>query len=107
MPTNVACQAQRCSHLGDQGFADGPFESGVCDALFTASTLPWGWSLRNSFANMVLPGLLAVPEIPRVDFAPAALLDFPDWVPISPSCLRPSLMTVWLIFPFIPAAVHA
>ena len=29
----------------------------VCQASFTAATLPWGWSFKNSFTKLVLPGV--------------------------------------------------
>src|ERR1017187_2056123 len=40
-----------------------PLNPAACHASFTAWTLPWGWSIRNSLTNMDLPGLLAVLDI--------------------------------------------
>ena len=52
-----------------------PSNPAAFHAWFTAATLPWGWSFRNSFTNMVLPGAGFL-DILVPDFALAAVLGF-------------------------------
>ena len=53
-----------------------PSNPAACHALFTAATLPWGWSFRNSFTNIFLPGLRLSWTFWCRDFALAAVLGF-------------------------------
>src|SRR5271157_86526 len=85
-----------------------PSNPAAVHASFTALTLPSGWSWRNSFTKLVLPGVtVAVLVMLEAAFSLAAILEFPRRLPVSPSCFRTTLMTGRLIVPFIPAAVHA
>src|SRR5271157_6263591 len=87
-----------------------PLIPAAVHASFTALTLPWGWSFRNSLTNMVLPGeTIAVLDFFAAAFPLAAVLgfDFARRLPLSPNCDLILLMRVEPIVPFIPAAAHA
>src|SRR6516225_2611574 len=82
----------------------------LCQAAFTAATLPWGLSCRNSFKKLVLPGVSVV----VLGFLGAGLplaaalgLGFARRLPVSPICDLILLMSVEPIVPSFPAAAHA
>src|SRR5208337_1414841 len=70
-----------------------PSNPAACQASFTSLVLPWGWSFRNSFTKLVLPGVgVAVLGMLEAAFSLAAFLVFPGRLPVSPSCFRTTLM---------------
>src|SRR5271157_367531 len=83
-----------------------PSNPAACQASFTALTLSWGWSFRNSLTNLVLPGAaVAVLGILGADFSLAAVLEFPRRLPVSFTLVL--LTRVGLIVPSNPAACQA
>src|SRR4051794_7028675 len=82
----------------------------ACQAAFTAATLPWGLSWRNSFKKLVLPGVsMAVLGFLGAGFALAAALGLglARRLPVSPICDLILLISVEPIVPSFPAAAHA
>jgi hypothetical protein len=76
--------------------------------MFTAATLPWGLSWRNSLTNIDLPGLLAVLEVLVPDFLLAELgFGFELKLPTNPISDLILLMRVEPMLPFILADAHA
>src|SRR5271157_1948686 len=70
-----------------------PSNPAACQASFTALVFPWGWSFRNSFTQLVLPGVgVAVLGMLGAAFPLTAVLIFPRSLPVSPSCFRTTLM---------------
>src|SRR5208283_3928760 len=85
-----------------------PSNPAAVHASFTALTLPSGWSLRNSFKKLVLPGVaVAVLGSLGADFSLAAVLEFPRRLPVRFIFTLVLLTKVGLIVPSNPAACHA
>src|SRR5271157_4895343 len=83
-----------------------PSNPAAVHASFTALTLPSGWSLRNSFRKLVLPGeTIAVLGSLGADFSLAAVLEYPRRLPVSFTLVL--LTNVGLIVPSNPAACQA
>src|SRR5271157_116730 len=83
-----------------------PSNPAACQASLTALTLPWGWSWRNSFKKLVLPGVaVAVLGMLGADFSLAAVLEYPRRLPVSFTLVL--LTKVGLIVPSNPAACQA
>src|SRR5271166_1501814 len=83
-----------------------PSNPAAVHASFTALTLPWGLSWRNSFKKVVLPGVaVAVLGSLGADFSLAAVLEFPRRLPVSFTLVL--LTKVGLIVPSNPAACQA
>ena len=83
-----------------------PSNPAAVQASFTALALPSGWSLRNSFTKLVLPGVaVAVLGSLGAAFSLAAVLGFPRRLPVSFTLVL--LTKVGLIVPSNPAACHA
>src|SRR5271157_4692814 len=83
-----------------------PSNPAAFQASFTALTLPWGLSCRNSFKKLVLPGVaVAVLGSLGADFSLAAVLEFPRRLPVSFTLVL--LTKVGLIVPSNPAACQA
>src|SRR5271166_4116640 len=77
-------------------------------ASLAVLALPSGWSLRNSFKKLVLPGVaVAVLGSLGADFSLAAVLKFPRRLPVSFIFTLVLLTKVGLIVPSNPAACHA
>src|SRR5208337_267429 len=77
-------------------------------ASLAALTLPSGWSLRNSFKKLVLPGVaVAVLGLLGADFSLAAVLEFPRRLPVRFIFTLVLLTRVGLIVPSNPAACQA
>src|SRR5271166_4454553 len=75
-------------------------------ASLAVLALPSGWSLRNSFKKLVLPGVaVAVLGSLGADFSLAAVLKFPRRLPVSFTLVL--LTKVGLIVPSNPAACQA
>src|SRR5271165_5435686 len=85
-----------------------PSNPAAVHASLTALTLPSGWSLRNSFKKLVLPGeTIAVLGILGADFSLAAVLGFPRRLPVRFIFTLVLLTKVGLILPSNPAACQA
>src|SRR5271165_374419 len=85
-----------------------PSNPAACQASFTALTLPWGLSWRNSFKKLVLPGVaVTVLGILGADFSLAAVLEFPRRLPVRFIFTLVLLTKVGLIVPSNPAACQA
>src|SRR5208337_4728437 len=85
-----------------------PSNPAAVHASFTALTLPSGWSLRNSFKKLVLPGVaVTVLGILGADFSLAAVLEFPRRLPVRFIFTLVLLTKVGLIVPSNPAACQA
>src|SRR5271166_6347299 len=85
-----------------------PSNPAAFQASFTALTLPWGLSCRNSFKKLVLPGVaVAVLGSLGADFSLAAVLEFPRRLPVRFIFTLVLLTKVGLIVPSNPAAFQA
>src|SRR5271165_6589434 len=72
-------------------------------ASLAVLALPSGWSLRNSFKKLVLPGVaVAVLGSLGADFSLAAVLEFPRRLPVRFSFTLVLLTKVGLIVPSNP-----
>src|SRR5271157_5930628 len=61
-----------------------PSNPAAVHASFTALTLPWGLSWRNSFKKLVLPGVaVTILGSLGADFSLAAVLEYPRRLPVS------------------------
>src|SRR5271157_816113 len=85
-----------------------PSNPAAVHASLAALTLPSGWSLRNSFKKLVLPGVaVTVLGLLGADFSLAAVLEFPRRLPVRFIFTLVLLTKVGLIVPSNPAACQA